>query len=692
MQLGQMTQGANDVRVTSPSGSIWDIDYTTGAINQITIGAEGGDETPYLPSGGAQVSVRLGQADIDIWAETFRAFAWDMRGAVLNWPMTGSGLDADAAPVIALGGGRIVVVSPRDGAAVVLRFDKSGAIVQEDQFQSPALVGASGFALAPSDDLGLGEISVINALQNTVSVIAVRDQRSLQISDPIGPALGLPTVQPTDVIIIETAAGPMTVVASQGTSSLAVLQQGDGGLQVMDYIVDDRTTRFDHVFALGHVMIEDRYFVVAAGRDQGMTVYHLLASGKLVEISSLVSGVDDVYPQFSDFDLYNINNKIYAVFKVKDGSGYALHTLDFSRPLGRYDPTNAQDQVLIADLGGHIVQGAGGDDILIDNSGSDDLSGGSGADTFVLGGDGQSDRILDFDPAMDILDLSQWRMLYSIDQLDITMSDQQLTLTYQDETLVVMPSAGADLSGFGPDVLRFATRYDIELAPVEGPTIERDPDPWSAQVIMAGPAQITYQFPHVSYRPSDALSAVPVFLHLPLRDTYAFDAIDPAKGPAIVQAQATTAPNAPVLGSSFSDYISGSVGHDQLFGFDGADDLLGGAGNDVLRAGAGADRLYGGAGQDTLFGGAGDDVLIGGADADQFVFCADLLPDYDVIHDFDPVLDYIRLIGPPHHAMGYDQISLHSDGDGTWIDVWGDVIYLSGIDLTDLGADRFMFV
>ena len=118
MQLGQMTQGASDVWVTSPSGSIWDIDYTTGAISLITIGADGARETPLMTFGGAPISVRVGQADVSVLADTFRAFAWDMQGAVLNWPIAATGLDGDAVRVVSLGVGRIVIVSPRDGAAV----------------------------------------------------------------------------------------------------------------------------------------------------------------------------------------------------------------------------------------------------------------------------------------------------------------------------------------------------------------------------------------------------------------------------------------------------------------------------------------------------------------------------------------------------------------------------------------------
>lgn len=685
MQLGHMTQGANDVRVTSLSGSIWDIDHTTGAIFSVTLETDGFNETEYLTSGGRLLAVGIGQAEVLVYADTFAALAWDMRGAAFQWPAGGSSLEADAALVVSLGAGRIMMVSPRDGMAMVLRFDKSGAVIQEDVFQSPYLVGASGMAV------GTGDVTLINALQNTVTVLEVSDQGQISQSDPMGPTVGLPTMQPTDLVSIETATGPMTIVASRGTSSLAVLRKEDDGFKVLDYIVDDRTTRFDQVYALSHLSIGDRHFIAASGMDQGITFYEVLSGGKLVFITNFVHGINDEYPQHTDFDLFIINNEIKVVFNLKNELGYAAHLLDFSALLNVHDPTSRVNQVLSAKPGGDGLYGGSGNDILIDNHGSDDLSGGPGGDIFVLGRDGQTDRILDFDMAQDTVDLSLWPMLYSVDQLDIQVTDQGMILTYQDEELVLILADSGSSPAMGTISYRFATRYEIDLAPVEMATLPRDPEPWSAEVLMSGPAQITYEFPHMSYHPIAANSPQPQFVMITLRDTFAFD--DGGGLAFEIQQLATSPPSSttPVLGSKFSEYVSGTVGNDELFGFDGADDLLGGAGNDVLRGGSGADRLYGGDGQDTLFGGLGDDLLIGGADADQFVFTSDLTPDYDVIYDFDPLQDQIRLIAQPLVTLEFDQIAIRSEGNGTWIDLWADVIYLHNVSPTDLGADQFIF-
>ena len=86
-----------------------------------------------------------------------------------------------------------------------------------------------------------------------------------------------------------------------------------------------------------------------------------------------------------------------------------------------------------------------------------------------------------------------------------------------------------------------------------------------------------------------------------------------------------------VIGTDYSDSITGSFGdnvltggggHDVLDGRQGEDELYGGAGNDVLIGGWGSydDALYGGAGNDTLFGGAGLDHMDGGDGIDTVTY------------------------------------------------------------------------
>lgn len=71
-----------------------------------------------------------------------------------------------------------------------------------------------------------------------------------------------------------------------------------------------------------------------------------------------------------------------------------------------------------------------------------------------------------------------------------------------------------------------------------------------------------------------------------------------------------------IIGSAFSDALTGDDTANKLFGQDGNDSITGGAGNDVLSGDEGNDQLSGGDGNDYLTAGAGADQLLGGSGDD----------------------------------------------------------------------------
>ena len=186
-----------------------------------------------------------------------------------------------------------------------------------------------------------------------------------------------------------------------------------------------------------------------------------------------------------------------------------------------------------------------------------------------------------------------------------------------------------------------------------------------------------------------------------------------------------------VLGSRFTDVLTGDDNHNALQGFEGNDELKGGGGNDLLNGGEGDDDLHGDAGDDLLegfsgdddlYGGAGDDLLVGGTGADRldggagddeltghadgladgedsdgnvdvFVFAAG--HGDDVIHDFADAEDKIDLSA--FNLSGFAELSLssidHTPG-GTIIDLsehGGGTVLLAGFDIANLDASDFLF-
>ena len=67
-----------------------------------------------------------------------------------------------------------------------------------------------------------------------------------------------------------------------------------------------------------------------------------------------------------------------------------------------------------------------------------------------------------------------------------------------------------------------------------------------------------------------------------------------------------------IIGSAQNDFLNGRGGRDQIFGGDGNDRILGGGSNDLLVGGNGRDTILGNSGIDTISGGEGNDRIVGG--------------------------------------------------------------------------------
>jgi len=125
------------------------------------------------------------------------------------------------------------------------------------------------------------------------------------------------------------------------------------------------------------------------------------------------------------------------------------------------------------------------------------------------------------------------------------------------------------------------------------------------------------------------------------------------------------------------------TGIERLRGSAHDDVLTGDAGNNRLRGDAGADTLDGGAGQDRLGGGAGADTLTGGAGRDVFVFRAF---EGDTITDFEDGMDLIRI-----RDGGFGDLAISGSNGAVVVTRDGGTLTLTGVELTDLTADDFLF-
>jgi Ca2+-binding RTX toxin-like protein len=97
-----------------------------------------------------------------------------------------------------------------------------------------------------------------------------------------------------------------------------------------------------------------------------------------------------------------------------------------------------------------------------------------------------------------------------------------------------------------------------------------------------------------------------------------------------------------------ADIANAGAGNDEIFSGAGDDDVMGAAGDDEIYGGAGDDDLQGGVGADTIYGGTGDDDLYGNdttiaADTAVDTFAFETGDGNDTIWDFEDGVDLIDL-------------------------------------------------
>ena len=446
---------------------------------------------------------------------------------------------------------------------------------------------------------------------DVVRAFPVGPNGTLGTPQMLGAPQGLGIADPSAVEVVEMAGTTFLVVASAGSSSVSVIAIGaDGGLRVTDHVIDTLDTRFQGAQALATAEVGDRVFVIAGGGDPGLTVMMLTPEGQLLNCGQLLQGAGMALDNITAMTARVVDGKI-ELFVTGEGTGITRVIIDPGTltPIqtGGADPgtltgTAGADMILGGD-GAELVQGNSGADVLGDGAGSDTLFGGAGADTFVLSADGEADTIGDFQLGIDRIDLSGWGPIHSLAALTITATATGALITWGEEVLEIVTPNGLpilpgsfQLSDFiglwhavptGPDLenLVFGTTQVDLLTGSE-----------ADEMFMVSLGQDTIDggagFDCVVL--SNATAGVRLNLESPHHNT------NIAKGQTYLAIEG-------VIGSGFSDTLTGNAMTNLLDGREGNDRLSGAAGNDILRGGLGNDTLLGGAGADILDGGAGRD-------------------------------------------------------------------------------------
>ena len=315
-------------------------------------------------------------------------------------------------------------------------------------------------ALTSVEVAGRSFLLTASALENGISLFEIEADGSASFVDAIGAADGLPVGGPSALQTAQIGGTQYVVVAGTLSSSLSVLRVNEMGvLFVQDHMIDDRSTRFDHVAALDMFTYAGRVFVVAAGTDAGLSVVELLPDGRLSHMLSHALETGAGIANVTGIEVTVIGTA--AQILLTDARGDRIH--HFAIPLaemggivtatGGTVTGSARDDRLIGSASADTLQGGAGDDYLHDGGDTDLLFGGSGADVFVFGRDDSPDRIGDFQAGTDKLDVSDWGRIYTAMALDITPTPTGAVVSYGTETLTITRAGGGSLSLTDADFL-----------------------------------------------------------------------------------------------------------------------------------------------------------------------------------------------------------------------------------------------
>lgn len=473
-------------------------------------------------------------------------------------------LDASGAPMAAVaavagtaslqaflpaGSGIAYAVDAGAEAIDLLRMGPDGAFEAFGQVPAPGGIGA----LALADHAGARFLLAAASGEVSLASYAVAEDGSLRVADTLLAVDGPGIAAPSAVAAATVEDATYAIVAGAGSSSLSVLRlDADGGMTVADQLIDDLTTRFDHVGQLAVATTAQRVYVAAAGGDDGVSLFRLLPGGRLLHLATLEDAAGRALADVASLSLGVTVGGLHLVTASTSEATIAWHRMELD-PDGltlRADPAGAPlaggdgDDLLAGGSGDDRLSGGAGRDILMDGPGDDTLLGGPGADVFVMAWDDAPDRIEDYDPAEDRIDLSAWPMFRDASQLSVTSVAGGSEIRFRAETLTVSTRGGRALDDAAVAALT-PTGGSRFLPAWFGPPPENPPPP--------------------------------------------------------------DAPGISFTGTAADDIIPGS---------DGDDTLAGAGGDDVLFGGAGDDRLDGGDGDDVLSGGLGADELIGGAGVD----------------------------------------------------------------------------
>ncbi len=372
---------------------------------------------------------------------------------------TGANLrDVTAMQVLEFAGGDMAAIAQRGVAGLGLfSLSDTGALTPIVQILDGAKAYLNGVTDTALLQRGADQVLLaISPLENGISSYRISPTGSVEWIDSFGAQNGLPVNGVAMLQTVNISGTDFAVIAATNSDSLTVLRVNPMGVFFQtDHVVDDADTRFDGIQAFDSFTAQGRFFIVAAGRDAGLSLFEMLPNGRLSHLESFSLEGGQGLQAVSAIKAEVVANNV-DILMVDARADRILHYDLSLATLGvRIDAVAGQamgdsfDNLLLGGAGADTLNGGAGADRLCDGAGSDVMTGGAGADVFIFARDGALDRITDFQDSQDLIDLHDWGRIYGAQSLLITATATGAEVSYGDERLII--SAGSSLAGLLSD-------------------------------------------------------------------------------------------------------------------------------------------------------------------------------------------------------------------------------------------------
>tara|TARA_R110002110_G_scaffold27592_5_gene100042 strand:- start:2602 stop:5376 length:2775 start_codon:yes stop_codon:yes gene_type:complete len=513
------------------------------------------------------------------------------------------------------------IAALRGGGLVNVSFGAGNSLRVTDINQGNAMDNASASDLITAVHNGQTYAFASYGAQNAVSMFQQDSTGAMRHVTDADASDGMWVDRPGALAVATAVDGGLfVVVASSGSSSLTVLEVTSNGMTPVDHILDDLDTRFANASHITTVTLGGQDYVLAAGSDAGLSLFAMLPGGRLQHIQTMEGTATAPLNGVTSVEAMATPDGLRIWVSTEAAPFLAEFSVDFQN-LGVSQAADAAggpldgsggDDILVGQTGADRISAGAGDDIVMDGRGQDTLTGGAGADTFILTQDGARDIIMDFQINTDVLDLSGFGQLAGIGNLVIQQRSWGAEFIIGSEVIEVRSANGGALNARDFTDLNLITDGRIETDPGVYPNgASPSPTPTPTPVPTPTPTPTPTPPPTAPTNPAGTQlpgqpPAYPIWHN-------AQDYSMPWRTGDISAAHTSNF----IRGTGDSNGFFGNGGHDTIESGAGDDRVSGGGGNDVIHGGGDDDLLLGDGGFDTMSGGDGQDTLSGGEGADS---------------------------------------------------------------------------